>query len=258
MKRSTSAGRLGLMALAGFLLLAEAAQAQAQLQFGAGDTVRVATQGGSRVNVRGAPTTRSAVVGQVEAGGQVAVEAAQTQGNYVWYQVTTAGGVKGWIRGDLLERMSGGAVGAVPPVAPAPAAPQAAIPPTTGDDWTRFVPSLLREVDACINSLSLQPVIVTRVFQVEPDMVGVRLRDPSDRRWECLIGRNGNYPIRLDPLGDRVRPMPGDGNPMFVRAPGNAPSDPCLRADEIDDPASGRMIGWRAYRTCPEAPLSRP
>ncbi|HNA44664.1 MAG TPA: methylmalonyl-CoA mutase family protein, partial [Solirubrobacterales bacterium] len=41
--------------------------------------------------------------------------------------------------------------------------------------------------------------------------------------------------FRYDPLGDRLRPMPGDGNPIFTRAPGPAPTDPCLDTTPLLD-----------------------
>ncbi|HMR32191.1 MAG TPA: SH3 domain-containing protein [Geminicoccaceae bacterium] len=253
MKRSALAGLLGL-----FLLAAPDATNAQQAALQPGDTARVEAQPGSRVNMRSEPTTqRNNVTGRVGAGDQLTVRDAERQGAHVWYRVETATGETGWIRGDLLElaareQAADGAPEPAAPSTPPPAAEppaQATIPPA--DDWTRLVPPLVRQVDACINSLSMQPVTVTRVFQVEPDMVGVRLRDPTDRRWECLIGRNGNYPIRLDPLGDRVRPMPGDGNPVFVRAPAEATADSCSIVSPLVDPADGRVVGSRIYRTCP-------
>lgn len=256
MKRSALAGLLGL-ALA-VLVLPNSAGAQ-QAELNPGDTAHVATRPGSRANMRSEPTTRrDNVTGQLDSNEQVTIRDSQRQGAYVWYQVETAAGSTGWIRGDLLEQASGGPAEQEPAPAASPPAvqvPASGPPPQTSslatDDWTRFVPPLLRQVDACTQSLSMQPVVVTRVFQVEPDMVGVRLRDPTDRRWECLIGRDGSYPIRLDPLGDRVRPMPGDGNPVFVRSPGEAPTDSCSSVTPLADPADGKLIGWRVFHTCP-------
>lgn len=261
MKRSVPAAWLGLALLLSAPVPVGQAVAQATAEMRAGDSARVATKPGSRVNVRSGPSTGETVAGYALADSVVAINGSQRQGDHVWYDVTIADGVRGWIRGDMLERTRSPARTAqqptpspaapAPPRASAEAAPSPAQQPPA-DDWVRFVPTLLPQVDACLGSLSLQPVVVTRVFRVEPDMVGVRLRDPSDRRWECLILKNGNYPIRLDPLGDRVRPMPGDGNPTFIRAPGEAPSDPCLLVDEIDEPATGELLGWRAFRTCPD------
>jgi hypothetical protein len=245
MRRASIAGWLSLALLGSTLSTAAVAQTVDEIL--PGESARVVAAPGSRVNVRSSPTIDPGnVSGQVDAEGLVTVQGAQRRGRYVWYQVTTAAELTGWIRGDLLEPLDRN----LPATAPAPAALPAPAPPAVTDDWTRYVPTLLQPIDACLRSLSLQPVTLTRVFQVEPDMVGVRLRDPSGRRWECLITRNGNYPIRLDPLGDRVRPMPGDGDPLFIRAPGEAPSDSCLRTEEMTDPTSGMLLGWRAYKTC--------
>lgn len=262
MKRSGLAGLLGLGLLAA-LSAPIAAMAQ-QVELHPGDAAQVTARVGGRVNMRSGPTTqRNNVTGQLDRNDQVTIRDAQRQGAYVWYRVETPAGSTGWIRGDLLEPAADGASGPEPGLPASTPAIQAPVggppasdspppaPPSAADDWTRFVPPLLQQVDACARSLSMQPVIVTRVFQVEPDMVGVRLRDPTDRRWECLIGRNGSYPIRLDPLGDRVRPMPGDGNPVFVRAPGEVPSDACSSVTQLADPADGKLLGWRVFHTCP-------
>ena len=251
MRRASIAGWLSLALLGSTLQLATAAVAQAVDEILPGESARVVAAPGGRVNVRSAPVIEAGnVSGQVEADGLVTIQGAQRRGSYVWYQVTTAAELTGWIRGDLLEPQDRDLPATVEAPAPAPEALPTPAAPVVTDDWSRYIPTLLQPIDACLRSLSLQPVILTRVFQVEPDMVGVRLRDPSGRRWECLITRDGNYPIRLDPLGDRIRPMPGDGDPLFIRAPGVAPSDPCLRTEEMADPASGALLGWRAYKTC--------
>jgi hypothetical protein len=249
-------GWLGLTLLAAAPLPWAVALAQSAAEMQRGEAARVAAAPGSRVNVRSGPEIESGnVVGQVGADAAVTVEGAERRGAHVWYEVTTAEGLTGWIRGDLLEPLDPGP--SDEPIAPpAPASvpsPPAAAPapgPAATEDWTRFVPELLHPIDACIRSLSIQEATITRVFQVEPDMVGVRLHDRTGRRWECLITRRSNYPLRLDPLGDRIRPMPGDGNPIFTRAPGEPPSDPCLKTDELKDPASGELLGWRSWKTC--------
>lgn len=247
MRRALLAARLCL-ALAAAAPAIAGAQAVDELL--PGEPARVTASPGSRVNVRNnAAITSDNVVGQVDADATVTVRGAERRGAYVWYQVTTPGELTGWIRGDFLAPLDRDL--AVPaPAQPPTAATQPDAPVAAADDWTRYVPELLRPVDACTNSLSMQPVTVTRVFQVQPDMVGVRLRDPTGRRWECLISRNGNYPIRLDPLADRVRPMPGDGDPIFTRAPGTPPADPCWQSEEIASPSGGSILGWRSRKTC--------
>lgn len=253
MRRVLLAARLCL-ALAVVAPISAGAQAVDELL--PGESARVTASPGSRVNVRSsAAVTPDNVVGQVDADATVTVQGAERRGAHIWYQVTTPGDLTGWIRGDFLAPLDRDLSApepepppTEPPAADTPSQPEA--PVAVGDDWTRYVPELLRPVDACTNSLSMQPVVVTRVFQVPPDMVGVRLRDPTGRRWECLISRNGNYPIRLDPLGDRVRPMPGDGDPIFTRAPGAPPADPCWQNDEIASPSGGSLLGWRSRKVC--------
>jgi hypothetical protein len=170
--------------------------------------------------------------------------------------VTTPGGLEGWVAADLLRADETAPPPAAEPAAQPAAAPEPAPPPDPVaamphlDDWTRMVPKLLPAIDACLSIISLPPAVVTRVFEVEPDMAGIRMRDPTGRRFECLILRRGGYPIRYDPLGDRLRPMPGDGNPIFTRAPGPPPSDPCLETTPLLDPADGHTLGWRSFKKC--------
>jgi hypothetical protein len=107
MKRTASAGWLGLALLAAALLSPLPTSAQTGAEMGPDDRARVAIRAGGRANVRSAPTTSADnVVGQVDADGLVTIRAAERQGAHVWYDVETATGLTGWIRGDLLERVA--------------------------------------------------------------------------------------------------------------------------------------------------------
>ncbi|MFO1071074.1 MAG: SH3 domain-containing protein [Geminicoccaceae bacterium] len=249
---------LARLALSAFLLAASGIGAPVPAAgLAAGSPAEVAVSGGSRANLRAEPRVANGnIVGKLATGDAVTVLEATTANGRDWYRVRTTDGQEGWIAADLVR------AGEAPPApAPEPAPQPAPTPPAEPamepsvemphlDDWTRMVPRLLPAIDACLDIVSLPPAVVTRVFEVEPDMAGIRMRDPTGRRFECLILRRGGYPIRYDPLGDRLRPMPGDGNPIFTRAPGPAPTDPCLDTTPLLDPADGHTLGWRSFKKC--------
>jgi hypothetical protein len=243
---------LGLILAAATLPLSAAAQGELPV----GSPARVAARPGVAVNVRAAPRIEAGnVVGQVTAGDAIVVGESSRQGAYVWYRVSTPGGLSGWIRGDLVAAAPSPPAMATPepaqpatppPVPPAPVVPTDSIP----NDWTRLVPELLPAIDSCIQIMSLPPITVTRVYEVQGGLAAVRMRDPTGRRWECVIQRTGGYPVRYEPIADRGREMPGDGNPIFTRAPGEPPQDACHRNAEVRDPTSGMLLGWRSEVLC--------
>lgn len=261
-------------ALAGLIWLsvlismpAPAAIAQDGATVAAGASGRVVAD--TRVNLRDGPSVSTgAVIGKLLPGDSVAIAGSTSTAGRVWYRVSTADGGEGWVAGSLIE------VAAPPPAAapavavtaestpaepkPAPAAEvTAAAPPAPVEaaalehDWTKLIAKLLASVDACAAVPSLQPVIITRVYEIEPNLVGVRMEDPAGRRSECLIQSTSIYPLRYEPLVAGLRPMPGDGNPRFIRAPSEPLNDECNRSDEVRDTKGETVIGWRVRSTCP-------
>jgi hypothetical protein len=224
----------------------------------AGSSVEIRAASGGNVNVRRTPEVAPAnVVGRAPAGTPATVTESATRGAHTWYRLRIDTlGLEGWVRGDLVVETAapapaddGGATLAAVPGAARP--PDAAAPPSPGsNDWTRYIPALLPAIDSCLDFVTVKPAVVTRVYELERGMAGVRLRDRPGRRWECLIARAGGTPFRQEPLADRVRPLPGDGDPIFTRAPGEPPDDPCWRNEEMVDPASGTLLGWRSYKIC--------
>ncbi|HET6469137.1 MAG TPA: SH3 domain-containing protein [Geminicoccaceae bacterium] len=238
------------------LLLLVATPADAQIP--PGGSVRIAASTGGNVNVRRTPeVVEGNVVGRAASGTVAVVTGAEERGAHVWYRVRLdEAGLEGWVRGDLVT-----AIGAPPAVeqepatvapdtAPGPPVADVQRPPAAAADWTRYILPLLPAVDSCLQIVTVKPARVTRVYELKREMAGVRVEDRSGLRWECLVGRAGGTPFRYEPLGTRVRPLVGDGNPIFVRAPGEPPDDPCWRTEEVRDPATDELLGWRSYKTC--------
>jgi hypothetical protein len=251
---------------------APAAVAQDGATGAAGGGGRVAAD--TRVNLRDAPSVDTgAVIGKLLPGDPVTIAGSTTTAGRVWYRVSTADGSEGWVAGSLIEvtappeapapeGVTADAAPAKPEPDPAPALPKPepepavaaaaspAEPPLT-HDWTKLIPKLLSSVDACAAVPSLQPVLITRVYEIEPNLVGVRMEDPAGRRFECLIQSTSIYPMRYEPLVAGLRPMPGDGNPSFIRIPGEPLNDECHRSDEVHDAKGETVIGWRVRDLCP-------
>jgi hypothetical protein len=128
-----------------------------------------------------------------------------------------------------------------------PVKPEAAPIP---NDWTHMVAKLMPAINSCGQVLAANPLVVTRLYILEPNLAGVRLADNTGRRWECLILQSGGYPIRYEPIAPGQRPLPGDGNPMFIVAPGTPQNDSCHRSDDLHDPKTGVLLGWRVQVLC--------
>jgi hypothetical protein len=221
-----------------------------------GTSVRVTSSSGGNINIRSAPEiAKGNVVGQVTSGTLAQVVDVQERDRFPWYRVQIAQiGMQGWVRGDLLVVARTEEAGGAPPTTTGGIDTDLAIPqlaaPTGAADWMHYVPELLPAIDSCLGIVTVKPAIVTRVYQLEREMAGVRVQDRSGRRWECLVRRQGGTPFRYEPLADRVRPLPGDGNPIFTRAPALPPNDPCWRNSEVHDPTSGAVLGTSSYKTC--------
>jgi SH3-like domain-containing protein len=264
MRCAAVAGAAWLAAL--LSMAAPAVQAQDAARLGPGSEARVAAS--TRVNLRSRPSTAAgAVIGKLLPGDLVTITESSIVDGRAWYRVELGDGEQGWVAGTLLEGVDLAAPAAAPsaptelaaePSAPsfraiAPAEPAEAPPetlPPLESDWTTMLPGLLESVDACAAVPSLQPVVITRVYRIEPNLVGVRMEDPSGRRTECIIQSSSIYPLRYEPLVAGLRPMPGDGNPRFIRVPGEPLNDQCHRSDEIRDARGETVIGWRVRDLC--------
>lgn len=270
--------RAGLFGLA-LLLIPPSLPAFSQgAELAPGSIARVVGQTGGRANVRSSPAIQSDnVVGALDVGTEATIQELGVGDQQAWLRVVAANGMAGWVHRSLLRldpeataaslqrsQQQAQPVVAAPQPAPeaAPVAPPpepaadtgatAAEPaePTLANDWTTEVPKLIGAITSCAEVPSIKPVVVTRAYYVDPNMAGVRMEDTAGRRWECLILRRGGYPIRYEPIAPGQRRMPGDGNPVFVLAPGEPPQDSCHKSDEIKDEPSGILLGWRVQVLC--------
>jgi hypothetical protein len=276
MLRACRAGLLGLA----LLLLTPALPLFGQtVELAPGSIAQVVGRPGGRANVRSSPAIADGnVIGSLPVGSSVTVQEVGSGDAQAWARVVAGSGIAGWVHRSLLaldrdatatalqeqqQPASMPAPPAVPPEAAQPTAaapaqpPQAAPAPTSNasdailaNDWTMMVPELMPAITSCAAIPAVQPVTITRAYKVQPNLAGVRMQDPAGRRWECLILRRGGYAIRYEPIGSGQRPMPGDGNPVFIMAPGEPPRDECHKSDEIRDPETDVLLGWRVQILC--------
>jgi hypothetical protein len=276
MRRAICASLMGLVLLVGAWGTPVSAQDEA---LSPGSIAQVVGRPGGRANVRSSPAIADGnVVGALPVGSAVTVQEVGSGEADQWVHVVAGSGMAGWVHHSLLalnrdatataleEQKQPANMPEPPPQAepaPAPAAtadaPAATVSPPTAApagepaltyDWTPLVPELMPAITSCADIPSIKPILVTRAYKLEQNLAGVRMEDPAGRRWECLILRRGGYPIRYEPIARGQRPMPGDGNPLFILAPGDPLNDKCHKSDELKDPATGMLLGWRVQLLC--------
>lgn len=107
--------------------------------------------------------------------------------------------------------------------------------------WDDRLAEVLPAIDAC---LSLQPpgAFVRLAAEEEAGRVLVRLSQ-GDTRLDCRAPRDPSAgPAVTTPAG---APLAGEGDPIFVRAPGQQPGGECYAAPEVRGP-DGALLGWLA------------
>ena len=207
---------------------------------------------GERVNVRSQPGTKgSKVVARLAGGSEVTVAEARRQEGRAWYRITAAS-LKdpGWIRGDMLIPLPPAASDPAAPAAVADVAPAAAVVEPQAEDWSRRILELMPAIRACLDATAAKPATVTKAWPMNRGMVGVRVRDGKGTRSECLVAAQGGTPERHQPVDAAVRPLPGEGRPVFTPAPQVPPAGPCWRNEPVTGPESAEPLGALSYIAC--------
>ena len=103
--------------------------------------------------------------------------------------------------------------------------------------WDHQLLELMPEIDRCLET-SPETRWVTYAGR-NGDEVTVRLRGDS-RFVECKIT---NDQMTSATLPENAPKIAGDGEALFVRAPGENPGGECYEAPEVKS-ASGELLGW--------------
>lgn len=125
-----------------------------------------------------------------------------------------------------------------------PAPPPVYETPPDGWIWTIWLPDFLPAVSACMTASGASAAVATQAWPVSAGRVGVHLRAPDGRRWECIAPGQGMAVDRLDPL---PADSPPEG-PVFARL-SDAPPTGCGPATPAINGA-GRQIGWLMPGPC--------
>ncbi len=125
------------------------------------------------------------------------------------------------------------------PATKAPATPTAAQAPvwdlSSARSWDRHLLTLMPQIDAC---LAKSPS--TRQISFAGQYRGaVLVRMQGETTVDCRVA---DGLATIAPHDDALNP-PGDGEALFVRAPGENPGGECYEAPEVRD-ANGAVLGW--------------
>lgn len=139
---------------------------------------------------------------------------------------------------------------AAPPPEPPPvsARPPALTEDPASFDWSQHLESWLPAIDACLARTPSGPAVALLAWEIRPGLVGVRTRDASRRRWDCVARHDGAAIERFDAVSP-PEAHPAEASPLFSRTPLEPPAGSCFdheRAFAQD----GRFLGWLSYDVC--------
>ncbi len=116
-------------------------------------------------------------------------------------------------------------------------------------DWTSAIGPLMPSIDACLGKVEKKPGRVTIAYVDGDGMPSVRLLDAEGGRYECKTPAAGGAPTSWETIGDRDV-LEGERDPMFIRAPGQAPASTSCTVVTDAKNAAGSLIGWYTKRKC--------
>lgn len=109
--------------------------------------------------------------------------------------------------------------------------------------WDAQLTTLLPAIDACLSSVTEETPLRVTYAAPEPDgRVLVRMRI-EDGGYDCRAPRAASeQPPEMAPADPALR-IGGDGDAIFIRAPGENPGGQCYEAPEVRA-ADGTLLGW--------------
>ena len=109
--------------------------------------------------------------------------------------------------------------------------------------WDRRLTELLPAIDSCLSLVTVEDVIRVSYAAQEPGgMVLVRLNGGGEAH-DCRAPLDPEAGPAIITPGDPNLKIGGDGDALFVRAPGENPGGECYEAPEVRA-ADGSLIGW--------------
>lgn len=117
-------------------------------------------------------------------------------------------------------------------------------------DWSRHLPSLATAVLRCAFDGGVATEAVTRAWPMNHGKAGVRLRDSSQARFDCVVdlGHGDIESVAPVAAGDD---LPGEGSPLWLPVGEQPPVLHCGRVERVLG-ADGLLTGWLHYpEGCP-------
>lgn len=121
-----------------------------------------------------------------------------------------------------------------------------------GDDWSALLPSLTTAVTRCAFDGGVATEAVTKAWPMNQGKAGVRLRDTSQARFDCIVdlGQGDIESVQAVEGDDR---LPGEASPLWLPVGEDPPVLHCGRVERVLG-ADGQTTGWLHYpEGCPEA-----
>jgi uncharacterized membrane protein len=99
-------------------------------------------------------------------------------------------------------------------------------------DWTRRLPDLDEAIGRCVQDAGVVTVAVTTAWPMNRGKAGVRLRDPGEARFDCVVdlGSGKIDDVNAVPADDV---MPGEGEPLWLPAGSGPPILDCGRVERV-------------------------
>lgn len=114
--------------------------------------------------------------------------------------------------------------------------------------WAFLLPELIPAIDKCLERATAKPARVTIGYVVEQAQTTVRLLGSDGGRYECAVSTETGEIEYFEPIGDRDV-VQGERDPLFSRAPTEAPAGQCWRSEPALSP-TGEQLGWLSRKTC--------
>lgn len=99
-------------------------------------------------------------------------------------------------------------------------------------DWTRRLPDLDEAIGRCVQDAGVVTVAVTSAWPMNKGKAGVRLRDPGDARFDCIVDLGSGKIENVGAVANDDR-LPGEGQPLWLPAGNGPPILDCGRVERV-------------------------
>jgi invasion protein IalB/uncharacterized membrane protein len=119
----------------------------------------------------------------------------------------------------------------------------------SSEDWARPLLMLMPAINACLARTPGPSPYVTKAWQLNPTMAGVRTRGGDGSWFGCIASLDGSVVDRFEMLPRNDLPLPGENLTLFTPAGGTPRSGNCWEHERVLD-AAGTLLGYLSYNTC--------